>query len=52
MYLAVILDEDTVCGIGIDDKKALLFDDFTCIDDGLLMGEVNAEVIKQMPKAN
>ncbi len=51
-FVSDILDEDIVCGIGIDDKKALLFDDFTCIEDGLLMGEVSAKVIKQMPKAN
>lgn len=47
-----ILDEDIVCPIGIEDKKALLFDDFTCVDDGLLMGKVSADIIKQMPKAN
>lgn len=47
-----ILDEDIVCLIGIEDKKALLFDDFTCVDDGLLMGKVSADIIKQMPKAN
>ncbi|MDE5655209.1 MAG: hypothetical protein K2I46_06335 [Clostridia bacterium] len=47
-----ILDEDIVCPIGIEDKKALLFDDFTCVDDGLLMGKVSTNIIKQMPKAN
>ena len=47
-----ILDEDIVCPIGIDDKKALLFDNFTCIDDGLLMGEVSAEVIMQIGRAS
>ncbi len=47
-----ILDEDIVCPIGIDDKKALLFDNFTCVDNGLIMGEVSAEIIRQMPKAN
>ncbi len=47
-----ILDEDIVCPIGIEDKKALLFDDFTCVDDGLLMGKVSTDIIKQMPKAN
>jgi len=47
-----ILDEDIVCPIGIEDKKALLYDDFTCVDDGLLMGKVSADIIKQMPKAN
>ena len=31
-----ILDEDIICPTGIDDKKVILFDDFTCIDsDGV-----------------
>lgn len=51
-FVSDILDEDIVCPIGIEDKKALLFDDFTCVDDGLLMGKVSADIIKQMPKAN
>lgn len=47
-----ILDEDIVCPIGIDDRKALLFDDFTCIDDGCIVGQASKEVIDQMPKCN
>ena len=49
-----ILAEDVVCPIGIDDKKILLFDDFTCIDnDGVLHGKATSpEAIAQMPKAN
>ncbi len=49
-----ILDEDIVCPIGIDDKKALLFDDFTCIDsDGVVRGKASSpDVLKQMPTAN
>lgn len=40
--------------IGIDDKKMLLFDDFTCIDgDGVVHGKATSpEVLAQMPKAN
>ena len=47
-----ILDEDVVCCFGIDDRKVLLFDNFTCISDGEILGEVNKEVIDQMPKCN
>lgn len=49
-----ILDEDIVCPTGIDDKKVILFDDFTCIDsDGVVRGKASSpEVLEQMPKAN
>lgn len=48
-----ILDEDVICPFGIDDRKLLLFDDFTCIDDdGVVMGKASPEVIKKMPKSN
>ena len=47
-----ILDDDVICGFGVDDKKLLLSDSFECIDEGVLMGKVSREVIEQMPKAN
>lgn len=47
-----ILDEDIACGFGVGEKKLLLFDNFECIDEGVLMGKVSREVIEQMPKAN
>lgn len=48
-----ILAEDVVCPIGIEDRKILLFDDFTCIDhDGVVHGKATPEVLAQMPKAN
>jgi len=48
-----ILDEDVICPFGIDDRKLLLFNDFTCInDDGVVMGKASPEVIKKMPKSN
>ena len=47
-----ILEEDIACPIGVDDRKALLFDSFTCIDDGEIIGEVSKEVIDKMPKCN
>ena len=48
-----ILDDDVICPFGIDDRKLILFDDFTCIDDnGVVMGKASPEVIKKMPKSN
>ncbi len=48
-----ILDEDIICPTGIDDKKVILFDDFTCIDsDGVVWGKATPEVLAQMPTAN
>ena len=47
-----ILDEDVVCRFGIDDRKVLLFDNFTCINDGEILGEVDKEIISQLPKCN
>lgn len=51
---ANILAEDVVCPTGVDDKKVILFDDFTCIDnDGVVLGNASsAEVLAQMPKTN
>lgn len=48
-----ILGKDVICKYGIDDKKIILFDDFTCIDgDGVIHGIATPEVLAQMPKAN
>ena len=51
-FVSDILDKDIVCPIGIDDRKILLFENFMCIDEGVLMGKVSPEVIEKMPKAN
>ena len=51
-FISDIMDEDIVCTIGQEDKKLLLFDDFTCWDEGCLMGKVSPEVIAQMRKCN
>ncbi len=49
-FISDIMDEDIVCTIGQEDKKLLLYDDFNCWDEGLLMGRVSKEVIRQMGK--
>ena len=51
-FLSDIMDEDIVTTIGQEDKKLLLFDDFTCIDEGELVGKVCPEVISRMRKCN
>ena len=52
-FVSNILDDDVLCPYGVADKKLLLFDDFTCIDDdGVVMGKASPEVIKNMPKTN
>lgn len=47
-----ILDEDIICPYGVDDRKAILFDNFTCIEGGCIIGQASEEVISQMPKCN
>lgn len=51
-FISDIMDDDIVSTIGQEDRKLLLFDDFNCWDEGLLMGKVSPEVIKQMRKCN
>lgn len=51
-FISDIMDEDVICPFGLEDKKLLLYDDFLCWDEGVLVGAVSKEVISQMPKAN
>lgn len=51
-FISDIFDDDIVSTIGQEDKKLLLFDNFNCWDEGVLMGEVSPEVIEQMRKCN
>ena len=51
-FLSDIIEDDIVCTIGQEDRKILLFDNFTCLDEGLVVGKVSKETIEQMPKSN
>ena len=51
-FVSDILEKDVVCKIGQEDRKLLLFDDFLCIDEGVVMGKVSPKVISEMPKSN
>ncbi len=51
-FITDILEDDVLCNIGLEDRKLLLFDDFSCWKAGEYMGTVSPEVIKQMPTSN
>ena len=51
-FISDIMDEDIVCPIGIEERKMLLFDDFTCWDEGVMVGKVSKETISQLRKTN
>ncbi len=51
-FISDIMDEDVICRMGQEDKKLLLFDDFSCWDEGEYKGQVSTETIKQMRKAD
>lgn len=51
-FVSDIIDDDILCGFGVDDRKILLFDNFLCVNDGEVLGMVCPEVIEQMPKSN
>ena len=51
-FISDIMDDDVVTTIGMEDKKLLLFDDFTCFDEGELVGKVGAETIKRLRTSN
>ena len=51
-FISDILEDDVVCTIGQEDRKLLLYDDFSCFDRGCYIGKVNPDVIKQMRKTN
>ena len=51
-FISDILEDDVVCPIGLEDKKLLLFDNFSCFDEGCYVGPVSSETIKQLRKSN
>lgn len=51
-FVCDIMSDDVACLYGIDDRKLLLFDNFNCWDDGVLMGKASPETIAKMPKSN
>ena len=51
-FISDIMDDDVACPIGLEDKKMLLFDDFTCWDEGEYIGTVSKETIAHLRKCN
>ena len=51
-FISDIMGEDVVCKIGLEDRKLLLFDDFTCWDEGELIGEMSDATKKLLRTSN
>ena len=51
-FVSDVIDEDILAPYGIDDRKAILADDFLCTVDGEVIGKASPEVIEKMPKVN
>ena len=51
-FISDIMEEDVVCPYGEEEQKLLLYDDFSCWDEGEYMGQVCDDVIDRLPKAN
>ena len=47
-----VLNEDIVCPYGDTERKVILFDNFTCMDEGEIIGTVSKETIAKLPKCN
>jgi len=51
-FVSDVFDDDIACEYGVDNKKAVLFDNFTCYADGELVGTICQETISKLPKSN
>lgn len=47
-----ILDDDVICCAGKYEDKLILFDDFTCIDNGVTIGKCSKENLNKLPYSN
>ncbi len=51
-FISDIEREDIAARVGIEEKKLLLFDDFTCIQQGNKLDKVSNETIQKCKKSN
>lgn len=51
-FISDILEDDVITRVGVEENKLLLYDDFTCWDEGVYVGVVSPDVIKQLRKSN
>ncbi len=47
-----VMPDDVMCQYGENENKFVLADNFLCIDDGEILGEVSQETLRRMPKIN
>ena len=51
-FISDIMDDDVICPYGEEEKKLLLFDNFSCWDEGEYIGTVSKETIARLRKCN
>lgn len=51
-FISDIEREDIAARVGIEERKLLLFDDFTCIQQDKVLGKVSTATIQQCKKSN
>jgi hypothetical protein len=51
-FITDILDDDIITRMGMEEQKLLLYDNFSCFDEGCYVGEVSPAVIKQLRTCN
>ena len=51
-FISDIMTEDVVCNIGMEDSKLLLYDDFRCWNEGVLVGTVGTDTIQKLRKSH
>ena len=51
-FISDVMEEDIVCPYGEEEQKFVLFDNFSCYDEGEYKGQVSPEVIAGMRKKN
>lgn len=51
-FRSEVLNDDIICPYGDTERKVILFDNFTCMDEGEIIGTVSKETIAQLPKCN
>ena len=51
-FISDIISDDVITEIGVEQTKLLLYDDFTCWDEGVYVGVVSPDTIKQLRTCN
>lgn len=51
-FITDLIEDDIICTIGQENRKVILFDNFYCIKDAEVIGQVSPETIEKMEKCN